>query len=478
MISSERLIQQLTATNFKKIALPKSDRFTQCDCYEAKKREMDLAIRNVDAVNRATDYPNLSTAAPVVTAMETAYSAMMLNNVDGMLATEKLSTATIDFDTYMNFTENELLGLPEVVQRIVKQDAGKTLDRVKIYGFKNPESFYKSLILVRTPEFATQTKFNRTQTIMKFKRELAFGANEIHRSHGYHRLLDPVFKLDQIVRNLIDRETYVDNGICQLACDFVKRSIIVFDVIGKKYSVFRHRPSVSSDQASELGPTYLLINYNGAYSPCIYVDTHNTFDGQALAMELAKQYEHTNQDMYKLNEKDTEPKAPKKPERSANAEPRLDLLLKKIEDRERDRKVTVVTECPMGTPSANASEPSPTEVVSEPSANASAPPSSANASECPMDRSTSAAIASSEPSPTEVVSEPSAVETASEPSPTTNSASTTLGPIKNYTLEQLQALATEHGIETTRPNAKGNPVRKTKQVLYDELTGQGSSQAS
>jgi hypothetical protein len=425
MISSERLIQQLTSTNFKKIALPKSDRFTQCDCYEAKKREMDLAIRNVDAVNRGTDFANLATAEPVISAMETAYSAMMLSklNVDGMLATEKLSTATIDFDTYMNFTENELLGLPEVVQRIVKQDTGKTLDRVKIYGFKNPDAFYKSLILVRSPEFATQTKFNRTQTIMKFKRELAFGANDIYRSHGYHRLLDPVFKLDQIVRNLIDRETYVDNGICQLACDFVKRSIIVFDIIGKKYSVFRHRPSVSSDSDSDIGNAYLLINYNGAYSPCIYVDTHNTFDGQALSMELAKQYEHANHDMYTLNEKVTEPKGPKKPERSANAEPRLDLLVKKIEDRERDRKVTIVTECPMYVASSDATE--------------------------------------------------STTDNSNQVEPVTGitnaGSKQELGPLKNYTLEQLQALATQHGVEITRPNAKGTPVRKTKQVLYDEL---------
>jgi hypothetical protein len=433
MISAERLIQQLTATNFKKIALPKSDRFTQCDCYEAKKREMDLAIRNVDAVNRGTDFPALVTSAPVISAMESAYSAMMLNkgNVDGMLGTEKLSTATIDFDTYMNFTENELLALPEVVQRVIRTDTEKTLDRVKVYGFKNPESFYKSLILVRSPEFATQTKFNRTQTIMKFKRELAFGANEIHRSHGYHRLVDPVFKLDQIVRNLIDRETYVDNGICQLACDFVKRSIIIFDVIGKKYSVFRHRPSVAADdQLDNIGPTYFLINYNGAYSPCIYVDTHNTFDGQALAAELAKQYEHINQDMYTLNDKDSTPKGPKKPERSANAEPRLDLLLKKIEDRERERNVTVVTECPMSAP------PAPIEPVTE-----------------------------------QVADNPNPVDSAQPVANTTDTGSKTqLGPLKNYTLEQLQALATQYGIEVTKPNAKGTPVRKTKQVLYDELT--------
>jgi hypothetical protein len=433
MISAERLIQQLTATNFKKIALPKSDRFTQCDCYEAKKREMDLAIRNVDAVNRGTDFPALVTSAPVISAMESAYSAMMLNkgNVDGMLGTEKLSTATIDFDTYMNFTENELLALPEVVQRVIRTDTEKTLDRVKVYGFKNPESFYKSLILVRSPEFATQTKFNRTQTIMKFKRELAFGANEIHRSHGYHRLVDPVFKLDQIVRNLIDRETYVDNGICQLACDFVKRSIIIFDVIGKKYSVFRHRPSVAADdQQDNIGPTYFLINYNGAYSPCIYVDTHNTFDGQALAAELAKQYEHINQDMYTLNDKDSTPKGPKKPERSANAEPRLDLLLKKIEDRERERNVTVVTECPMSAP------PAPIEPVTE-----------------------------------QVADNPNPVDSAQPVANTTDTGSKTqLGPLKNYTLEQLQALATQYGIEVTKPNAKGTPVRKTKQVLYDELT--------
>lgn len=449
MISAERLIQQLTATNFKKIALPKSDRFTQCDCYEAKKREMDLAIRNIDAVNHGTDFPTLSTAAPVINAMETAYSTMMLSkgNVDSMLGTEKLSTATIDFDTYMNFTENELLALPEVVQRVLKSDTEKTLDRVKVYGFKNPESFYKSLILVRSPEFATQTKFNRTQTIMKFKRELAFGANEIHRSHDYYRLVDPIFKLDQIVRNLIDRETYVDNGIIQLACDFVKRSIIVFDVIGKKYSVFRHRPSVAPDDTigSSIGPAYFLINYNGAYSPCIYVDTHNTFDGQALAAELAKQYEHVNQDMYTLNDKDSTPKGPKKPERSANAEPRLDLLVKKIEDRERERKVTVVTECPMDRPL----------VAVNP------------ASECPM------SVPSTPTTPvTEPLTDNSKPEEPVQPDAITidTGSKTQLGPLKNYTLEQLQTLATQHGIETTKPNAKGTPVRKTKQVLYDELS--------
>jgi len=259
---------------------------------------------------------------------------------------------------------------------------------------------------------------------MKFKRELAFGASEIRRSHGYHRLVDPVFKLDQIVRNLIDRETYVDNGICQLACDFVKRSIIVFDVIGKKYSVFRHQSSVSDESPGVgIGPAYLLINYNGAYSPCIYVDTHNTFDGQALAMELAKQYEHANQDMYTLNDKDSTPKGPKKPERSVNAEPRLDLLIKKVEDRERERKVTIVTECPMNRPPSAATE--------------------------------------------------STTDNSNQVEPvtgTTNAESKQeLGPLKNYTLEQLQALATQHVVEITRPNAKGTPVRKTKQVLYDEL---------
>lgn len=421
MISAEHLVQQLTSTNFKKIALPRSERFTQCDCYEAKKREMDLAIMNVEAINRSTDLPNLTTAAPVASAMEKAYANMMLTNVDGMLAVEKLSTATIDYDTYMNFSENELITCPEVVQRILKADSQKTLDRVKIYGFKNPESFYKSLILVRSPEFATQTKFNRTQTIMKFKRELAFGANDVHRTHEYHRLVDPIFKLDQMVRNLIDRESYVDNALCQLACDFVKRSIIVFDMVGKKYNIFRHAPSVSANNGT-IGEAYFVINYNGSYSPCLYVDTHNTFDGQALASELSKQYEHANPTQYELNEKDTGPRAPRKPERSANAEPRIDLLVKKVEDRERERNVIVVTECPM------------------------APPASASTSK----KKTKSSSPTGSPSHT---------------------ADDGIGPIKNYTLEQLQALATEKGIEITKPNAKGNPIRKTKQVLYDEITG-------
>jgi hypothetical protein len=417
MISSAKLIEQLGNTSFKKLPLPFSQRFTQHDCFEAKKREMDTHIKNMDSVNKSSLGQIVNTDTGMH-ALNTMYKDMLVTNAGDILPSEKVITATIDFDTYLNYTENELLPLPEVLRRIVKRDTTKDLEKARIYGFKNPESFYKSIILVQTPDFMTQNKYARNQTIIKFKRELAFGANEIFRTASYIQLKDPVFKLDQIVRNLIDKESYTDNGIFQLTADFLNKSLVIFDIVGKKYSVFWPKPVVdvaatADGSTSGLGDAYFLINYNGCFSPCIYVDTHNIFNGRDLVDELSSQYEFENAQLYAKHDKNMERPIPK-PERSMNAVPYLDPLFSKITEREQQMKARVVTEAPIAPPAPAATE------------NKSA-------------------------------------------SSSTNDNTKSLGPIKNYTLEQLQTLATDLGIEVTRPNAKDKPVRKTKQQLYDDI---------
>jgi len=90
----------------------------------------------------------------------------------------------------------------------------------------------------------------------------------------------------------------VDDALAQATCDFVGRSLVVFDLVGKTFKTYR----TGFWTNDRLGDAYILILYQGAYLPVIHVDTRNLLDGDALATRLVSQFEHTNREQYKFRD--------------------------------------------------------------------------------------------------------------------------------------------------------------------------------
>ena len=298
MITAEDVISTLCNSKFKKIQLPASSKFSQFDCYEAKRREMELLVAGIKSLNEMTDIGEALNSDSILDELANQYGAHTLKVADpgSVLGSEKLATATIDYDTFISYQENELVSAPPAIMELMNGIA--PTQRVFLYGLKNPESFYKAVLVASRPDFITKTKQNRVNDIFTFKKEIGMSVRDPARAKEYHRMSDPAFNPDTISGNLVDKETYVDDALAQATCDFVGRSLIVFDLVGKSFKTYR----TGFWTNDRLGDAYTLILYQGAYLPLIHVDTRNLLDGDALSTKLVSQFEHINRDQYKFRD--------------------------------------------------------------------------------------------------------------------------------------------------------------------------------
>lgn len=301
MISSDDIISTLSNSSFKKIQLPTSAKFSQFDCYEAKRREMEFLAAGIKSLNEMTDIGTVLNSDSILEELGRQYGELALKVADpgSVLGSEKLATATIDYDTYLNYQENELVSAPPAIMELVNGIA--PTQRVFLYGLKNPESFYKAVLVASRPDFITKTKQNRVNDIFTFKREIGISVRDPARAKEYQRFIEPAFNPDTISANLVDKETYVDDALAQATCDFVGRSLIIFDMVGKTFKTYRSGFWLGGDSVV-LGEAYILVLYQGCYLPLIHVDTRNLLNGDALVKRLVAQFEHTNRDQYKFHD--------------------------------------------------------------------------------------------------------------------------------------------------------------------------------
>lgn len=298
MIAAEDVINTLSNSKFKKIQLPTSAKFSQFDCYETKRREMELLVAGIKSLTEMTDIGEALNSESILEELANQYGAHSLKVADpgAVLGSEKLATATIDYDTYLNYQENELVSAPPALMELVTGIA--PTQRVFLYGLKNPESFYKAVLVASRPDFITKTKQNRVNDIFTFKREIGISVRDTVRAKEYLRMTDPAFNPDTISANLVDKETYVDDALAQATVDFIERSVIVIDLVAKTFKTYRS----CFWKTEQLSDTYTLIQYQGAYLPLIHVDTRNLLNGDALATRLVSQFEHTNREQYKFRD--------------------------------------------------------------------------------------------------------------------------------------------------------------------------------
>lgn len=303
MIDTEDIIRTLGNCKFKKIQLPTSAKFTQFDCYEAKRREMELLVSGLESLNAMTDIGTALESDTILADLAQQYGECALKQSEAgtMVGAEKISTATIDWDTYLNYQENELIPAPPIIKEVT---AGVlATDRVFIYGLKNPESFYKAVLVASRADFISKTKQNRVSELFTFKREISVSAKDRQHSAEYQKLAGAGFDPNTISANLIDKETYVDDPLAQATADFLGKSLVIFDLVGRSFKTYRS----AFWKSEQLGESYFLVFYEGAYSPLIHVDSRNIINGDQLISRLAGQYEHTNPDLYKTRDEPAKP---------------------------------------------------------------------------------------------------------------------------------------------------------------------------
>ncbi len=312
MISQENLTQYLSNTNFKKIILPHSDKFTQKDYYAVKKQEMDTAIEQITHLDKLTNIGGVITNFQAD--LTNKYKELMKTDAQQGVLCEGTSDLTkakrVDYETYLSYNENEMIPAPSLITNILKKNDLFTGGKIMLYGNKNPESYFKSMLVLGAPDFMIKSKYERTAEICRIKKEVAFAVQNLFHTNKYNLLGNGNagrlgFNRDKMVKNLLNQENYVDSPTFQVCADFMKKNTIIFDIAKKCFQLYITGPfdkllTGTVDLVSHLRTLdwSMIIMYNNAYLPVFCVDTHHLFKGEYIINKLMTEYEWLNPELY------------------------------------------------------------------------------------------------------------------------------------------------------------------------------------
>ena len=297
MISTSKIIE-LTGKNtnrFKKIKLPNSDVFSQPTYFDVKKVELDYQRKLQESLESHSPFNEIINGQK--NSLQDTYQSMEKVNENQQNEKEKryLDQPDIDYESFIQFSENEKMKIPAILCNVF----GNTLDsnHCYLYGHKNPDSFYKTILHLKEPDFIIKNKYEANQSILRIKKEVAFDFKNYWNKFKYNFItFEKSMTQDKTISNLLNKESYVDPVIIQSFCNYIKGNILVFNIVDKTFQMYYHRWETSNYQDADY-ETYLIIDYKGSYLPCLYVDNKHLFT-QYHIDNIIKQYEWSNKNMY------------------------------------------------------------------------------------------------------------------------------------------------------------------------------------
>ena len=311
MISLEKITQQLQQTKDANIVLPKiSSKYTQATAIEIRKNELELLNTNFNLLNEA-NYTMDSEFEKINKENESIKTTL-----DDLSKSSKMKESTISNKALIVYTENEAISqLPEIILSLINDynksqskmnntnstnninNINKNIDKdlLYIYGIKNPDSFYKSFLLLSKLDFIIKNKSEQKNDISTFKREMAIEYETFYKNLNYRKLR---FIKANMIHNLTEVDNYNDYDLFQYICDYTKNNLIILDIINEKYCDINYNKKIEDNkkiddsQHNQNTNKYLIIIKYSAntFLPLMYSSGNHYFDSTILNT-ISKSYE-------------------------------------------------------------------------------------------------------------------------------------------------------------------------------------------
>ena len=272
MISREKLIKSLGNSKFKSIQLPNNGNYVQKSYLDNKKLEFDAILKKL---NLLKENSNLLNVIPQIkNQLESHYQ-------ESIIQENKTSTNNrkINYDNYLNYSENDKVNLPDLLNKIFYD---KTLnnnyldDKIFLYGVKNPESFYKSVIILTNIEFIVRNKYESNQDLLTYKNMIAYTLENHYYKKNFKLFPEKFFSPQKAIKNILNRENYTDIGIIQYTCMHLEKNLLIFNLNQKSFSYYSYHLNNSNIDNSNIdnsnidnnnshnyqdNETYIIINF-------------------------------------------------------------------------------------------------------------------------------------------------------------------------------------------------------------------------
>jgi len=292
MISIEKLMQNLMQCRDSNLVLPKLN--DADDNPYVQKTAIELRRMELEKVEEVFSQLNESNFTMDKELEELNRKLAGTSTGNGTMAT------TIPPDALIIYVENETAPLPEVILNLLST-VGNCQDEWYIYGVKNPESFYKSFLLLTQLDFIIKNKTEKKNEVATFKREMALHYETFYKTLEYRNLRMPHHDM---IHKLTSIDNYCGYDALRFLCDYCQVNIIQLDIIEKKYLDVRYTPNtlvpgVVKKSPHTVSEFIIIIKYAAeTYLPLMNSNGKHIFTPVALEW-IARNYERLIVDKFK-----------------------------------------------------------------------------------------------------------------------------------------------------------------------------------
>jgi len=272
MISIQKLMQNLMQCRESNLVLPKMNDME--DNPFVQKTAIDLRRMELEKVDEVFTQLNESNFTMDKELEEINNKLIGVSSSNGN--SKNTTVISIAPESLIIYVENETAPLPEIILNLLRA-VGNSPDEWYIYGVKNPESFYKSFLLLTQIDFIIKNKTEKKNEVATFKREMALHYETFYKTLEYRALRLPH---NDMINKLTGMDNYCGYDALRFLCDYCQVNLILLDIIEKKYIDIRYTPntinsSVCKESHSDkeyiiiikyVAETYLpLMNSNGTH---------------------------------------------------------------------------------------------------------------------------------------------------------------------------------------------------------------------
>ena len=276
MISIDKLVQQLQQCKDTSITLPSSNesKFVQNTAFDIRKCELELLNNNFELLTEAN---------------YTMDKELENNKLQtGIIKNNKeFSQEVIPSKSLIIYTENETANVPEILTNLLPQTVFNN-NEWYIYGIKNPESFYKSFLLLSKVDFIIKNKNEKKNEIATFKREMAIQYETFYKKLNYRKLK---FPRNDMVNKLTEQDNYTEYDALQFVSDYSKLNFIILDIINQKYIDIKYIDAKQNNAKQNDNQFAIIIKYaSNTYLPLMNSNGKHTFNSSIIDI-ISKNFE-------------------------------------------------------------------------------------------------------------------------------------------------------------------------------------------
>ena len=275
MISIDKLIQQLQQCKDTSVTLPKMNDtlFTQKTAIEIRKTELELLDTNFTKLNEANYTIEYKVEEP----------EKIQSTIEKSHYTKETKDTNIPNKSLIIYSENNTCNIPEIIINLFSSNIFK-ISEWYIYGVKNPESFYKSFLLLFKTDFIIKNKTETKNEVTTFKREMAIQYETFYKKLNYRKLH---FPRNDMINNLTNTDNYTEYDLLQYISDYNKVNYIILDIINEKYIDIKY---ISDTDNTDY---FIIIKYaSNTYLPLMNSNGNHYFNIKILDI-ISKNFERT-----------------------------------------------------------------------------------------------------------------------------------------------------------------------------------------